>query len=442
MKSPKPLLLAGLLLCGWMSPSLQAETLSEIFALASDNDAQLKSARYSWLADREVAAISRAALLPQISLGASYSESDYDSSSIDTEAEQYSATLSQSLFNMGNWASYQQGKQLANQADAQFRKNEQDLIVRVARAYTSALAALDAYETAKAEEAAIGRQLEQTKQRFEVGLIAITDVHESQASFDTAVVKRVKSQGDIGIAFEALEVITGQQIHGINPLTEAFPVNMPETSRDEWVNLALSNNPDLIASRYAVEAARENARAKSAAHLPTLSGQIQYNDQDTRLSPGFDTDQKGAVVTFSLNVPLYSGGGISASKRQAWYQLDAAREKLTSVERNAIQAARSQHLAVSTDVASVKAQQQAIISAQSALDATRAGYDVGTRNIVDVLNAEKLLYQTKLAWLNSRYQFIIDMLELKAVSGTLVPADIYGFEQWLDKETLLSRDRF
>ncbi|MCB1616267.1 MAG: TolC family outer membrane protein, partial [Pseudomonadales bacterium] len=344
MKTHKLRLPAILLLA--VSPVLcmntQAETVSEIFALASENDAQLKGERYSWLANRETEALSRASLLPQVSLGANYSRSDYNSSATDTESEQYSISVSQSLFNLSNWYTYQQGKQLVSQADASFRKSEQDLIVRVAKAYTAALAALDAYETAKAEEAAIGRQLEQTKQRFEVGLIAITDVHESQASFDSAVVKRVNALGEIGIAFEALEVLTGQAIQGINPLVDDFPVSLPDTPRDEWVRLALANNPDLSASRYAVEAAAANAKSKASMYMPTVSGQLQYNDQDTNQSPGFDFDQHGAVFTLSVNVPLYSGGGINAGKRQAYYQLNAAREAQTRIERNTVQAARSQ----------------------------------------------------------------------------------------------------
>lgn len=448
----------GLMLCTLITMALSqaghAETLAEVFALAQKNDAIIRSQEANYLAGQETSKIARSALLPQVSFGATHSEGDTSDdkpaaliNDYDTDTDSSNITASQTLFNLEYWHNYMSGKKISSQAEAQFRSDQQELIVRVVKAYTDVLSAIDAYNTAKAQETAIGRQLDQTKQRFDVGLVAITDVYESQASFDSAVVSVLNARGAVGIAFEALDNITGTSIQTIAPLAEAYEVKNPEpTQREEWVSQALANNADLQASAFAKEAALQNAKAKRAAHFPTLTASYQHNDVDSSNDPGlasnYDADYEEDVVALSLKVPLFAGGGISATRRQAWQQYYAANERNIYAQRTTIQAARSFHLAVTTGVARVAAQKQAIISAQSALDATNAGYEAGTRNIVDVLDAERALYNAQYLWTLARYQYITDLLRLNKVAGNLVPASIDNANSFIIADKQIARSDF
>lgn len=442
-------------LLGMMALPVQAETLQEVYKLAKDNDALLKSQAAQAAAGKETANIYRASLLPQASLEGNKSHSDYDidgtrcakkgghCNNVETDTDRGSLNISQKLFNMEAWYDYQKGKKQSEQAGAQYHADEMELTVRVTDAYINVLRAIDTYQTALAQEQAISRQLDQTKQRFDVGLIAITDVQESQASFDSAHVETLNAQGFIGIAFEAVQVLTGQPLESIAPLAPTLPIKMPEpTTQAEWEALALSNNPDLAVSALAVDAARNNAKARKSAHLPTVYGTYQHNDinSDIHSNPGnaFD-DQNGDVVAVNLSIPLFSGGGVSAQRRQAYQQQMATEDNHTNNTRQTVQKARSYHLAVTTDIQRVAAQQQAIVSAQSALDATQAGYEVGTRNIVDVLDAEQRLYQAKLSHSNARYRYIIDMLRLLQTAGTLSEDNLLKLNEFLLPEQSLSR---
>lgn len=429
----------------------QSETLAEVFALAQQNDAVLRSQEASYKANRESKNIARSALFPQITLNATHSEGDVSDSkaappadNYDTDSDRVDITASQALFNLEYWHNYRSGKQVADQAEAQFRSDQQELIVRVVGAYTNVLSAIDNYNTSKAEEAAFARQLDQTQQRFDVGLVAITDVLESQASFDDALVNVLNARGAVGIAFEALETIAGTPINSIAPLSDDYVIKNPEPlQREEWVNKAMANNAELKASEFAKIAALQNAKAKRAVHFPTVTATYQHFTDDLSTDPTFgDSDLERDTVAINLRMPLFAGGGISATRRQAWEQYNAANERYIYTQRSTTQAARSYHLAVTTGVARVNAQKQALLSAQSALDATNAGYEAGTRNIVDVLNAERALYNAQRLLYAARYQFITDRLKLEKVSGDLAPAAIEYSNQFVLKDNQIGRSEF
>jgi outer membrane protein len=436
-----------------------ADTLVEVYELALKNDPVLKAAEASYRAGQESENLGRAGLLPQVGAQAIYGESDLNHktartftlggvnvpSKTDTDAdedrEDYYLTLSQNLFDMPAWFSFKQGKELTKQAEAQFAADQQDLIVRTVEAYINVLRAIDNLKSSQAEEAAFKRQLEQTQQRFEVGLIAITDVHEARAAYDLAVVNLLTDEGALGVAYEALSVLTGQTHSNVWLLSEKFPVVNPEPAeRDQWVDLALKGNFEMRAAEFAAEASRQYAQASKYEHLPTLVGQVNMvntasdsddrdNIRDQDLSNSADVE--GNSFTVTMNIPLYSGGYISAQRRQSYEQFITARETHTSVMRNTIQATRSLHLAVVTDVERVKARQQSIVSAQSALDATTAGYEVGTRNVVDVLNAQQVLYRAIRDYANTRFDYVVRLLRLRKQAGLLSPEDVQALNRWL-----------
>ncbi len=440
---------------------VRADTLADIYELALENDAELKAARASYKARREIKTQGRSALLPQVEASGEYSESDIDSDSIriqpitnteyetfpsaansNTDTKGYTISLQQNIFNLPAWFSFKQGKQLSKQARADFSADQQAVIVRVAEAYFNVLRAIDNLQTANAEVKALKRQLEQTQQRFEVGLIAITDVHEARAVYDTAVVTQLEDKGELAISYEALTVLTGRSHNNLWLLNEKFPITEPTPAkRAEWVDFALQNNFVLKSAGYAAAASHQNAKSKKSEHLPKLTGSYTYidneEDGDTTVDNvgrfPVDTATEGSTVSLNLELPLYSGGFTSSARRQAYHEYIQARETYINTQRNTVQSTRSLHLTVVTDVGKVKARNLAITSAQSALDATQAGYEVGTRNIVDVLESQRFLFRALFDYSNARYDYVINMLRLKEQAGILSPEDIYGLNKWLEQ---------
>lgn len=411
-----------------------ADTLTEIYQLALENDAQLKAAKANVASGREFKNLFRAGLLPQINASYTISDSDFDDTSggvtlpTTDERDTLSVSLSQNLFDLSVWYDYQRGNKLTEQAEATFAFDQQDLIVRVAEAYFNVLGAQANLSSAIAEETAIQRQLEQTQQRFDVGLIPITDVHEARAAYDSAVVARLAEEGNLGIAFEALTVITGESHDDLWELKEGFKAENPSpAARTEWVQFALDNNFQLKASKLGVDAALENSRSARSGHMPTVTGSFSYTDSESdgqNFGSDFELDRDGTSFQISLNVPIFSGGATSANRRQAHQDYLRTLELHNFTQRNTIQNTRSLHLAVTTDAARVKARKLAITSAQSALDATQAGYEVGTRNVVDVLDAQRVLYRSQRDYANTRYSYVLNLLRLKQQAGTLSPQDL------------------
>jgi outer membrane protein len=449
MNFPFRPLLAAVALCTASTLSL-ADTLAEIYQLALKNDPTLKAAEATYRSDIEFERQALSTIVPQISGTASYGEQDIDtigfnqetlgSNETTRESDQtsYKISVFQNLFDLSAWFYFKQGKEISLQAQAQLAADQQDLIVRVASAYFDVLSAQDNLRASQAEERATKRQLEQTQQRFDVGLIAITEVHEAQAVFDGTVVRRLTDEGALGTAFEALTVLTGESHSNLWELNKDFPIVDPDPlARDEWVKFALKNNYNLKVALHAMEGARHNATAKRMSHAPTVTASYQYSDDEnntdlTGVGDGIlDSQTDGSAWRVELTVPIFSGGLTSSQRRQAHEQYNGALQNQIGTQRNVIRNTRASHINVATDVQRVKARKQSIVSTRSALDATQAGYEVGTRNIVDVLQAQRSLYFSIRDYANSRYGYVINMMLLKQAAGTLSPEDIIDISKWM-----------
>lgn len=448
-KNIKALLACGLLSVAGFS---QAETLGEIYNSALDNDPQIRAAGAVLKSQKEVTKQARGGLLPQINFELTQTHTNFEnqasnSNPVTIMGTSYGLSLAQPLFNASTWFSYKQAKTIDYKSELDFSAAQQDLIIRVAVNYFNILRANDALTAAQAEEAAIKRQLEQTKQRFDVGLIAITDVHEAQAGFDLSRVGRIVTQNRLDIAYEALQAITGQQYSSISTLKANYPVNNPSPADPQaWADNALAGNFPLKGVEQQVEAARQNIKVKRSKHLPTVTlfGQYQADDNDDASSSTITigattqtisfpaTDQASKTLGIKINIPIYSGGITMAASKQASYQLTQAQQNLTLTQRGLVQQTRSLYSAVITDVQRIKARNQAIVSSESALKATEVGYDVGTRNIVDVLQAQRTLYRSKRDYANARYDYVIHMLQLKQATGQVSPEDILAINEWID----------
>ncbi len=440
--------------------ALQAESLQDIYELALENDAQLRAEEAQYRANLERENLGLSALLPQVNANYLYQNSDSDTeresieltegglrpvdtfSNVDVDTDGYEVSVGQALFDLPAWFTFQSGKEFTRQAEATFAANQQNLIVRVVETYLAVLRAQDNLAASKAQERAFERQLEQTQQRFEVGLIAITDVYEAQAAYDLSQVNRIVDENNVAVALERLSVLTGQSHSNLNVLKEDFDINPPEPAdRAAWVEFALGNNFSLAAARFGEEAARQNAKAQQMEHAPKVNASSSYSDFTTegdltrKPATEFDVppdqDQEQEVWGVRVDMPLYTGGAISANRRQAAQEFNAAREQRINLSRTTVTEARSRHMTVMSDVARVAARKQSIVSSKSALDATQAGYEVGTRNVVDVLNAQNTLFAAERDYANSRYDYIVNLLRLKENAGLLSPQDVYNLDSYL-----------
>ncbi len=454
MKKSKLYLIIGLLSLAPIGAS--ANSLQDIYKLALQNDAQLKADKATYDAGKESDNIALANLLPQINADYNYNDGKSDITNNLTnqlykntnKTKGWEASLTQPLFDMSAWYTYKQGQKVSAQAEAQFGADQQSLIVRVAQAYFNVLRSVDKLEASLAEEDALTHQLDQTKQRFDVGLIAITEVHEAQAAFDSATAATLEARGSLGISFEALEVLTGKAENQIAPLSDKFPVvNPTPADRAEWVSFSLKNNYNLKAAKLRAQAAEDNASANRAGHYPTVNATLGYSKPDSKgnndPSPGnFDSSTDGSSINVRLNVPIFSGGRTSSRTRQAVALELQAQEQFNSVERSTIQNTRALHLSVATDVARVQARKQAVLSNQSALDATQSGYEVGTRNLVEVLLAQRNLYQARRNYSDALFDYVIDTVKLREVAGMLTPADVQEVDKWLQIGVDVSRSKY
>ena len=353
----------------------------------------------------------------------------------------YLASLNQPIFRLDKWFQFERGTALSEAASAEFAYQQQETMIRVASAYFNVLNSIDSLNAARAEEKAIGRQKDLAKKRFDVGLAAITEVQETQAAFDLTVVSRIAREAQLDSARESLTSIVGRDIKLLSPLSDNFEISLPDPlDRESWVSLGLKNNYQLKAAKLQRDAAQASARSTASNHLPQIDlvGRVSKSTSKQGKfggfiqNPLFGVEQDTRQYSIQFNLPLYAGGAISSARRQAYANYDRSKEQAIYAERSTVRDVRSNHFGVQTQVANVTARKQALASAESALEATQIGYEVGTRNTVDLLDAQKRLFQAQRDYASSRYDYIISMLRLKASVGSLSPKDLMNISNQME----------
>ena len=445
------------------APAVPAKDLIGVFEDALTNDPQLRAAEENRLAQREARPQALAALLPQLSGTASITrdttsgQSDTQAvnannqpillpqfDSIGTTTKQWSLNLQQNVFSWANWMSLRAANAQVAQAEATYRAVEENLVLRVAQAYFTVLAAEDGLEAQQSSLEAISRQLEQANQRFEVGQIAITDVQEAKAARDTAAAAVIAAKRTLATAEDQLQEITSQKYERLAKPGTDMPLNMPEPADESrWVETSLDQNLALISSRLAADIARENVRIASAGHLPTLDIVASDSDSDAvanqhLFGQGFDQNFANVItrnhdrqVSLQVTVPLFSGGLTQSRVRQSQHLWLAAKEQVVQASRATERQARDAYLGVISGIARVRALRQALESSQTALAATEAGYEVGTRTAVDLLNSRRTLVQAQTDYSGSRYDYIVSIFQLRLAAGNLDFAQLAEINRWL-----------
>lgn len=435
-----------------LAPQAQATNLANIYDLAISKDPQLAAARANYMATREALPQARAGLLPTVSVGVTTDDIKRtivnNGFTDEYNDHAWQATLVQPIFRLDRWFSFQAAKNIEAGAMAEFASQQQELIFRVSDSYLNILEANSQLVSARAERDAVKRQLEQVQQRFDVGLVAITDVLESTAAFDSSTVNVIEAEGRQDITFETLLRLTDERYVEIDGLAAEFPVEYPEPNDSEaWVARALEGNYELIAARESVNSSHKNLYASRSRHLPTVEAQARLAESTSGAAQNFlgggagnaDTEIEQRSYSLVLNVPIFSGGATRSASKEAGYRLEQAQRNFDLIQRQTVESTRNLFSAINTDVARVRARLRGIESSQSALDATQTGYEVGTRNIVDVLLAQQRLYLAQFQYASARYQYIRDTLRLKQTVGSLSPDDIYSLNKFITADKSVAR---
>lgn len=423
----------GLLL---LAQPLHADSLTDVYALAQQHSPQLQAASAASVASAQRKRQALAQFLPQARFGANLSAAWQQTGSLsqNVNSSGYSLNLTQPVYYQERFHQYAQADSRLAQSEAELEAARRELLLTVAERYFEVLAAIDNREFTSAEKQAIGRQMEQTKQRFDVGLIAITDVHEAQAAFDLAVAQEIEAENLLASAREGLRELTGQYHNNLSALTDNVPLVSPEPADiQKWIDTALRQNYRLQAVQYGVDAAREEIRSQRAGHFPTVdvvAGHDYSAEGGLRIGAG-DGSFTNTSISLQLNLPLYSGGATVARTKEAEALYDQASASLEE-QRRAIQRRTSEsYLKIFTTISRVKALKQALTSTQSALTASEAGLEVGTRTTVDVLNTRRDLFRARRDHARARYDYVLNTLRLKEAAGQLALAELQQVNAWL-----------
>jgi len=432
----------------------QGASLLEIYQQALQSDPLIHEAEARRLAAGEASPQARGLLFPQVEANAGWNRSDASGNQLvvdttgfntapfesDSTNKSWDVGLRQTVFRWDQVVGLKQAGKRVAQAEADYESAQQDLMIRVATRYFDVLAAEDALTSIHADRLAIARQLEQAKQRFEVGLIAITDVQESQAAHDQKVADEIGAKRSLATSRELLREITGEYVSTLAAPVEELPLQSPNPADEaSWVDLALTQNLQLVSSRLGEEVARHEISFRRTGHYPTLDlvAGRSYNESvgESQLGPfpvsPIDNDRTANSISLQFNLPIFSGGRTSSRVKEAIYLHRAAMEQLQRVNRETERATRDAYLGVLAEISRVKALKQAVQSSQTALEATQAGFDVGTRTIVDVLISQRALYASITDYHRSRYSYIGNVLLLKQAAGSLQVQDLEEVDRWL-----------
>ncbi|MDU6818704.1 MAG: outer membrane channel protein TolC [Leclercia adecarboxylata] len=443
MKKLLPILI-GLSLTGFSAMS-QAEDLIQVYKQARLSNPELRKSAADRDAAFEKINEARSPLLPQLGLGADYSYNNgyRDANGVDSNVTSGSLQLTQTLFDMSKWRNLSLQEKSAGIQDVTFQTDQQTLILNTATAYFRVLSAIDTLSYTEAQKQAIYRQLDQTTQRFNVGLVAITDVQNARSQYDSVLANEVTARNDLDNAVEQLRQVTGNYY----PQLASLNVDRFKAEKPKAVNALLkeaeNRNLSLLQARLNQDLAREQIRLAQDGHLPTLSlnassslSNTSYSGSRTSGAAGgqySDSDVGQNKIGLSFSLPIYQGGQVNSQVKQAQYNFVGASEQLESAHRSVVQTVRSSFNNVNASVSSINAYKQAVVSAQSSLDASEAGYSVGTRTIVDVLDATTTLYNAKQQLSNARYNYLINQLNIKSALGTLNEQDLVALNAALGK---------
>lgn len=416
------------------SDKYDMESLSSIYSDAIEKDPTLLQKKSYLMATKELIPQAKSLLMPSIAATSAYRHSDIESkrsSDYRVESTTYGISIKQPILNLGALSLWNQAEANISQVEHELQSTQNELVTRVTTAYFAALAAQDSVYFAEAEKKSILKQLEQSKKRYEYGQIASTGVYEAQARYDLVIAQQIQAQNNLLSKLEALQEITDRPIGKLQPLQETIPLLQPKPNNVEaWNEIAMRKNPLLLSLLASEEAAKENISYKKSSHYPTvnLTGALQKSETDGIQ----ETDENTSSIGVNLSIPLFAGGSITSTVREAQYRFDQTRHSVEQVRRSLTRQIRDAFWGISSSISQVKALQQALKSNEIALEAVDAGYEVGTRTLVDLLNAQTKLNLAKLNLKSAKYNLVINHVLLRQAAGIVSSDDIAKINQQLN----------
>ncbi len=413
------------LVLGMLLQTVQAEDLMTVYKMAADYDAELRAAGAVRDAQYQAKPLARSRLLPEIGVNAdlAYQSNRTDSIDSDYESGRLSLGLTQPLYRRDRMIRLEQADWQLEKADADYTTAQQDLMLRVASAYFNVLAAQEGVIFIRAEKKSIERQLDQAKQRFDVGLIAITGVYEAQARYDQARTDEIVELNDLSNVWEDLREIIGEKPESLAMLKEQIPLEPPMPADvDEWSAMGMENSSYIKSASDATQVAQREIDVQHSDHYPTLDLVGSYGV--SRFGDDAILDSDSGRVALELKVPIYQGGGVNAATRQARYQMIESQEQLDQTRRAVDKEVRNSFSRVHASISAVTSLQAGIVSARSSVEATEAGLDVGTRTLVDVLDEQSDLYAAKRDYARARYTYVLSGLRLNRAAGVITEEDL------------------
>jgi outer membrane protein len=341
----------------------------------------------------------------------------------------------QPIFRQQNLIQIDQATTQVSIADKQLNVAQQALMLRTSQAYFDVLMAQDRIDLIVAQKTAIAGQLAQAQANFELGSATITDANEAQARYDLAVAQEIAALNEFEIAKHAVQAITGQLPQRLANVKQQLKANEMGLSMATWQELALLNNLNIQIQQDTAKLAEQEIARNQAGHLPTLDAVASYTNSyanGTISRFGTGNELQVGSIGLQLQIPLYEGGAVSSRVRQAQLNKQRAQDDLTAVRRQTELDTQRAYLNLSSSIAQLKALDQAVISSQSQLDATQLGYQVGVRNSVDVLNAQQQFFSAKRDVAQARYNYLINIIRLKAAAGVVAAADLVDINQQLE----------
>lgn len=424
-----------------------AADLLQVYEMARNGDPQLAAAESTRLFDKEGAVQARAALLPQLNGQATLGRNrttpnhDVDTTSFTTKNRNYTVEGSQTLFNWTQFANLKSQRELSKAADFTLDSANDDLIVRTSAAYFNVLVGIESLSAAQTNEAAAKKQFDFADKRLEVGLAPITDVHEARAQYDQARANTIIAQNTLADAYQALTELTGQPVTDLKALPEDFRPELPAqyATVDALVTQAVAQNPALKASELQVNAAEASVSAARGAHYPTLNlgasvGRSATWGDPIGSSSNYTPDQRTNSVALTLSVPIFSGGATQSGVRQALAQRDIAQDGYEQQKRALDRNTRNAYQSLVAGISEVEARRLAVVSAQSAYDASQVGLEVGTRTVLDVIQNQRILFSAQLEYAQARYNFLQRRLQLGQAVGVLDIAELQDINRLLTQQ--------
>lgn len=427
----KPYHLSMLLISSFFTPSANSQDLFETYQLALTNDPEYQNAYLHQYATAESKSQSIAQMLPQINIAASSARDRLNNKKFTFQASgtqnywshSLSFNFTQPVFHWDHWIQLSQSENKIAEAEALFHAKQQALMLKVTESYFNILAAEDNLNFSIAEKKAIAKQLEQAKQRFEVGLIAITDVHEAQAAYDQARANEIEAANLLDDSKENLREIIGENDADLQPIMAEFQLNRPEPEDiSEWTQSAQNNNFNIIAQLNRTEVARKDVSRHQSGHMPTLDIVANYAVQDSTSTFGLRGDTQSVGIQF--NMPIFEGGATLSRVKQADFEFQKSKQDLTKAKRTVTRQVKNAYRGVLSSISRVQALKASVLSSKSALQATEAGFEVGTRTMVDVLSEQRNLFKSKRDYSRSRYDYLINGIRLKEAAGNLGETDL------------------